>query len=1219
MSGGALSTLALSLSTLCVCVCVTERERERERESKRVNMQNGAGEKSVRESGKEKLVIPIRGFASEERNVSSAATVGVQDGHAVTVSLKELPDDPDPIVDVLYAEVAPLELWLDIAHAYREGGRDQAALKVLEEGSGDDIEDQFKTSVHERALILFNYATMHMDMGTGAASSSSGAPPSSDINMGDRASREQARAKARALIERAKTLDPSGELGNTVEGCVNLQMGELNMAKDRFSTALEKIQKRTTREERGGGSAHSARGRNLLGRSVLPAIGKAVALMRLGNNEHDKPDHVSRDIARNNFKSALKLFGHALRSYSDPPLCVQLGFGHCLAKLGRTSQAKKAFERVLELDPENRCALVALSVLDAGDITTADEASLRKSIQRILAVTSWTHGCEYLAILVQRYCTFQGNSELGKEIADELSKYVTKLPSHQKLNSAMNMLAKFEEGRAMHLGGDDKLTATVATKIIQKYMQAAGSTSQRHSTFPVAVVGSALMHARISDFGQAAREMKKLLRSEFGGSISSSVETLEHPLVHWLAGSIFVKSGDTVNATKNLKAAADFFTHEPGIQRDLGLALQKKYPAAALEAYEKALQLAESRKETKKKTTSDVSVPLLNNTAVLIMQLEAENTERLEYATTLLERAPRLMTASTDDGKKPVTYYYSEAEKAYLAAVIDFNKALLLEKLGKTADAEAAYVTLLGIDPSFTDASIRLAQLRCERGEMDDAMQILESALEMCADEEKGKVHCAIGTLHLRRTDHTKPQRMLDAQEAFEKAIKLKFNTHKTYAQVALANIYLDSAPVKEREGKREDPEKVNKRRKNLGRAYDLYKEVLEKNPRNMWAANGIGCILAMKSDGMKDASKIFSMVQELALADGIHMPYAEINLAHTYLDEGSYVPAAKLYNNVNTKFYSGENVGLLLSIGRTLYDNHEFAECKTVLSRAAELEPNNEQVKFDVAVVMQKLGDSGFTEARKMKDRDARKYPMVKSSIDHMKESLQLFSAIQSSGSESSYQKLAGDHVGYLSKLVERFEGYVVHLKKEYDIAMVEEEARKLRAQAHENRKREELKKKEEREAEAREEQRRIEAELKKEREAMNLSSWKLQRKEEADDAAAAEAGQNEKYGDLVGEEDAGGNVLTDTNGGEQHGDEGPDVEMDDDVAVADDAPNGEQRRRKRAVVEDDDADADAGNNEADGDASVPKRPRNAPLNEEERKSLARDIGLDSDSDDDE
>merc|ERR1712118_617041 len=173
--------------------------------------------------------------------------------------------------------------------------------------------------------------------------------------------------------------------------------------------------------------------------------------------------------------------------------------------------------------------------------------------------------------------------------------------------------------------------------------------------------------------------------------------------------------------------------------------------------------------------------------------------------------------------------------------------------------------------------------------------------------------------------------------------------------------------------------------------------------------------------------------------------------------------------------------------------------------------------------------------------------------------------------------------------------------------------------AQAHENRKREELKKKEEREAEAREEQRRIEAELKKEREAMNLSSWKLQRKEDADDAAAAEAGQNEKYGDLVGEEDAGGNVLTDTNGGEQHGDEGPDVEMDDDVAVADDAPNGEQRRRKRAVVEDDDADADAGNNEADGDASVPKRPRNAPLNEEERKSLARDIGLDSDSDDDE
>ena len=84
------------------------------------------------EKGKEKLVIPIRGFAAGETGAAwSAATSGVQDGHAITVALKEMPDDPDPVVDVLYAEVAPLELWLDIAHAYRRQGKITQAIDLF--------------------------------------------------------------------------------------------------------------------------------------------------------------------------------------------------------------------------------------------------------------------------------------------------------------------------------------------------------------------------------------------------------------------------------------------------------------------------------------------------------------------------------------------------------------------------------------------------------------------------------------------------------------------------------------------------------------------------------------------------------------------------------------------------------------------------------------------------------------------------------------------------------------------------------------------------------------------------------------------------------------------------------------------------------------------------------------------------------------------------------
>ena len=50
------------------------------------------------------------------------------------------------------------------------------------------------------------------------------------------------------------------------------------------------------------------------------------------------------------------------------------------------------------------------------------------------------------------------------------------------------------------------------------------------------------------------------------------------------------------------------------------------------------------------------------------------------------------------------------------------------------------------------------------------------------------------------------------------------------------------------------------KEKRNQERALQLYKTVLKNDPRNIWAANGVGCVLAHKGY-ISEARDIFSSV----------------------------------------------------------------------------------------------------------------------------------------------------------------------------------------------------------------------------------------------------------------------------------------------------------------------------------------------------------------------
>lgn len=73
-------------------------------------------------------------------------------------------------------------------------------------------------------------------------------------------------------------------------------------------------------------------------------------------------------------------------------------------------------------------------------------------------------------------------------------------------------------------------------------------------------------------------------------------------------------------------------------------------------------------------------------------------------------------------------------------------------------------------------------------------------------------------------------------------------------------------------------------------RAVAMYKLVVRNDPRNIWAANGIGAVLAYKGC-INEARDIFAQVRE-ATAD---FSDVWLNIAHIYVEQKQYVSAIQM------------------------------------------------------------------------------------------------------------------------------------------------------------------------------------------------------------------------------------------------------------------------------------------------------------------------------------
>lgn len=253
----------------------------------------------------------------------------------VEVQVSELPEDEGEVIDILQAELAPLDVWLRFAVEYYRQGRPESFEKMLE-----PLMELYRTEPNERNRLFEQFGSVDSVKRSFLAILNALAAFHTV-----KGSRERDKTKKKAEFDKAKRYYDEGEGVDLLMGTANVGRAVLQLAKGELGRAEKTL------------TEVDAFNRN----SVPALLGKACAKYNSGN-----------------FREALKLYRKVFEVNPCPPPAVRLGLGYCYNKLGQARLARDALKRTLELREDCVDAMVGLAVLHLNDDEVPDALALLK-------------------------------------------------------------------------------------------------------------------------------------------------------------------------------------------------------------------------------------------------------------------------------------------------------------------------------------------------------------------------------------------------------------------------------------------------------------------------------------------------------------------------------------------------------------------------------------------------------------------------------------------------------------------------------------------------------------------------------------------------------------------------------------------------------------------------------------------------------------------------
>ncbi|CAG0895273.1 unnamed protein product [Cyprideis torosa] len=540
------------------------------------------------------------------------------------------------------------------------------------------------------------------------------------------------------------------------------------------------------------------------------------------------------------------------------------------------------------LELDSKC-VGALVGLAILDINSQDPESIRRGVSRLSAAYALDKSNTMILNHLANHFFFK--KEYVK--VQQLALHGFKATEHEHMRAE----SCYQMARAFHTIGD-------FDQAFQYYYQA---TQFASPTFVLPQYGLGQLYIYRGDNENAANCFEKVLKAH-----PNNYETMK------ILGSLYAQSSSQSKkdiAKEYLKKVVDQSPDDVEAWIELAQILERNDIPGSLSAYQKVVKLLTES------VGADVPPEILNNVGSLHYRQD-----NLKVARGFFEDAlERCRAESVHDPQ-----YYASIE-----VTITYNLARVHEACYQNDKAERLYKSILTNHPNYIDCYLRLGCMARDQGQIYDASDMFKEALQI--NQDHPDAWSLIGNLHLGK------QEWDPGQKKFERILKNPATQNDAYSLIAIGNIYLQTLHQPSRDRERE--------KKHQDRALDFYTKVLKYDPYNIWAANGIGAVLAHKGC-IIEARDIFAQVRE-ATAD---FPDVWLNIAHIYVEQKQYVAAVQMYENCLRKFFKAPNVEILQYMARAYFRMGRYADAKSALLKARHVAPQDTLILYNIALVLQRL-----------------------------------------------------------------------------------------------------------------------------------------------------------------------------------------------------------------------------------------------------------------------
>lgn len=875
-----------------------------------------------------------------------------EEEEAVELSLVDLSDDPTELCSLLESEGLSKHFWLVVGLAYAKQDKLSTAVEVLTRGH-----HTYQHGKAEDKLSLLSALTwMYLQMARAAPHRTDDAAQAAqylkrDTQMDDSARSEHYLQLATDTINEATRISPSYPPLLLARGVLMLLRAHRTSGRSLHSEEKSEVLRTALKQFDDALRASS-------GRSILAFVGKARVLFLLGK-----------------YSDAYTVYQSILErapQLEDPD--PRIGIGCCLWQLGHREEAKTAWERALEVNPDSMIAtqLMGLYWLHISSQYAATDPQFAEPYKKAISVNTLkvmkmddhyplscsTMAAHFLMARDKGYSKTQALAFRALERAevDAIASdafYLLARESHQNeqhldLEAAASFYATADELRGSHDAGYlPAKFGTAQLKILRGDLEGAKNDlelqaqkfkSQEAMVLLGILYAEEVFNAHDSKSGEdKSKEHKR------------AQQYLEHVRLAW-------------NDSKK-RIAPDI-----AVLLNLARLYEQESPEKALQCLQQVEQLeldglddlkpadVEDEAAIRNALREHLWPQLLNN--IGCFYYSCDNLEKYEEARGMFQLA---LNATMRVAEKDPS---NNADA--LVTTISYNLGRTYEALKEFEDAKKVYRGLLARHPDYTDANARLAYINfLQDPQFVDVPQ--DETIPAVFEKNKDNLEIrALQGLYLNRTKKRTMNISEDAEQRFYKRTLQELDKHDVYSLVAMGNIYLTIA----REMKRDTDDEKARRANQYHKAVEFFDKALQLDPKCANAAMGIGIAYAESKKDYPTAIQIFSKVRETIKDYSVYM-----NLGHVFTESGQFARAIENYEQALNKADSAHRVNILMALGRVWLMRGRKEKSISALKEslrysqeANDADPAQVVLQFNVAFVQYQIAQLIFTLSKQQR-----------------------------------------------------------------------------------------------------------------------------------------------------------------------------------------------------------------------------------------------------------